>query len=111
MRIKLIQHFVPEEQTGKTHDDTQKIFNEKNLLNRSYPNEEYCNVYHVCESGSDNIRQCPHQLYWDNDQQKCDWSNNVRCSGRTLVALSMEQNPFCNEKKDGYYMDQHCKYL
>ncbi|CAF1232884.1 unnamed protein product [Adineta ricciae] len=75
----------------------------------SYPNEEYCNVYHVCESGSDSIRQCPNQLFWDNEQQKCEWSNKVHCSGRTLVALSMESNLFCMEKSDGYYIDpQYC---
>jgi hypothetical protein len=81
------------------------------LKNRSYPHEEYCNVYHICESGSSNIRQCPHQLFWDNDQQKCDWSDKVHCSGRTLVALSMEQNSFCMEKSDGFYIDSRCKFL
>ncbi|CAF1394917.1 unnamed protein product, partial [Didymodactylos carnosus] len=75
----------------------------------SYPHEEFCNVYHVCESGSDNMRQCPHQLFWDNEQQKCEWSNNVRCTGRTLVALSMETSLFCIEKSDGFYIDAvHC---
>jgi hypothetical protein len=59
----------------------------------------------MCESGSDNMRQCPHQLFWDNEQQKCEWSNNVHCSGRTLVALSMESSVFCMEKKDGFYSD------
>ena len=80
-------------------------------MNRSYPNEEYCNVYHVCESGSDSIRQCPNQLFWDNEQQKCEWSNKVHCSGRTLVALSMESNLFCMEKSDGYYIDPQCKLV
>jgi hypothetical protein len=77
--------------------------------NRSYPHEEYCNVYHVCESGADNMRQCPHQLFWDNEQQKCEWSNNVRCTGRTLVAISMESSLFCMEKTDGFYIDPFCK--
>jgi hypothetical protein len=76
---------------------------------RSYPHEEYCNVYHVCESGADNMRQCPHQLFWDNVQQKCEWSDKVRCTGRTLVALSMEASLFCMEKIDGFYIDPLCK--
>lgn len=54
------------------------------------------------------MRQCPHQLFWDNEQQKCEWSNNVRCSGRTLVALSMESSLFCMEKTDGFYIDPIC---
>ena len=76
---------------------------------RSYPHEEYCNVYHACESASDNMRQCPHQLFWDNEQQKCDWSDKVHCSKRTLVALSMETNTFCLERSDGFFIDPHCK--
>jgi hypothetical protein len=55
------------------------------------------------------MRQCPNQLFWDNEQQKCEWSDKVRCSGRTLVALSMEPNLFCTEKTDGFYIDPHCK--
>ena len=57
------------------------------------------------------MRQCPHQLFWDNEQQKCEWSNNVRCSGRTLVALSMESSLFCMEKNDGFYSDPYCKLI
>ena len=78
---------------------------------RVYPSEEYCNVYHVCESGTDQIRQCPHQLYWDQEQKKCDWSNKVRCTGRTLVALSMESTQFCAEKSDGFHIDPHRKTM
>ncbi|CAF2188762.1 unnamed protein product [Rotaria magnacalcarata] len=75
----------------------------------SYPNGEYCNVYHVCESGTDSMRQCPHQLFWDNEQKKCEWSDKVHCSGRTLVALSMKSSLFCMEKSNGVYMDpQYC---
>ncbi|CAF0743978.1 unnamed protein product [Rotaria sordida] len=73
----------------------------------SYPHEEYCNVYHACESGTDNMRQCPNQLFWDNEQQKCEWSDKVHCSGRTLVALSMKSSLFCMEKINGFYMDPH----
>ena len=51
-----------------------------------------------------------HQLFWDNEQQKCEWSNKVHCSGRTLVALSMESNLFCMEKLDGFYIDPLCKF-
>jgi len=57
------------------------------------------------------MRQCPHQLFWNNEQQKCDWSNKIQCSGRTLVALSMEPNLFCMEKPEGFYIDPHCKYF
>ncbi|CAF1239888.1 unnamed protein product [Adineta steineri] len=71
----------------------------------SYSHEEYCNVYHVCESGADNMRQCPNQLFWDNNQQKCEWSDKVHCSGRTLVAISMESSAFCMEKTEGFYID------
>lgn len=78
-------------------------------VNRTYPHEEYCNVYHVCESGTDSMRQCPHQLFWDNEQQKCEWSDKVHCSGRTLVALSMKSSLFCMEKAAGVYIDPHCK--
>jgi hypothetical protein len=78
-------------------------------VSRSYPHDEFCNVYHVCESGADNMRQCPHQLFWDHEQQKCEWSNNVRCTGRTLVALSVESSLFCMEKSDGIYIDPICK--
>jgi peptide methionine sulfoxide reductase MsrB len=56
------------------------------------------------------MRQCPHQLFWDNEQQKCEWSDKVRCSGRTLVALSLEANAFCTEKPEGFYIDPNCKF-
>lgn len=70
-----------------------------------YAHEEYCNVYHVCESGTDNIRQCPNQLFWDSELKKCDWSGNVECSGRTLVTLSTDTTLFCMERKDDIYGD------
>lgn len=52
-----------------------------------YAHEEYCNVYHVCESGTDNIRQCPNQLFWDYKTKRCDWSGNVECTGNTLSQI------------------------
>ena len=55
------------------------------------------------------MRQCPHQLFWDNEQKKRDWSNQVVCSKRTLVALAMESNLFCMEKSDGFYIDPERK--
>lgn len=70
-----------------------------------YAHEEYCNVYHVCESGTDNIRQCPNQLFWDFKTRKCDWSGNVECTGRTLVTLSTDTTLFCMERRDGVYDD------
>jgi hypothetical protein len=56
------------------------------------------------------MRQCPHQLFWDHEQQKCEWSDKVRCTGRTLVAISMESSLFCMEKTDGFYIDPLCKF-
>ena len=70
-----------------------------------YAHEEYCNVYHVCESGTDNIRQCPNQLFWDPKTKRCDWSGNVECTGRTLVTLSTDATLFCMERLDGVYGD------
>lgn len=70
-----------------------------------YAHEEYCNVYHVCESGTDNIRQCPNQLFWDFKTKRCDWSGNVECTGRTLVTLSTDATLFCMERLDGVYGD------
>ena len=71
----------------------------------TFAHEEYCNVYHVCESGSDNIVQCPNQLYWDPSTNRCDWSNKVECSGRAMVTLSTEASLFCIERQDGVYKD------
>lgn len=71
----------------------------------TYPHEEYCNVYHICESGSDNIGQCPNQLYWDSANKRCDWSSNVKCNGRTMVSLNVEASLFCIEREDGVYGD------
>ena len=70
-----------------------------------YAHEEYCNVYHVCESGTDNIRQCPNQLFWDFKTKRCDWSGNVECTGRTLITLSTDTTLFCMERRDGVYGD------
>lgn len=70
-----------------------------------YAHEEYCNVYHVCESGTDNIRQCPNQLFWDYRTKRCDWSGNVECTGRTLITLSTDTTLFCMERRDGVYGD------
>jgi hypothetical protein len=70
-----------------------------------YAHEEYCNVYHVCESGTDNIRQCPNQLFWDYKTKRCDWSGNVECTGRTLITLSTDTTLFCMERRDGVYGD------
>ncbi len=70
-----------------------------------YSHQEYCNVFHVCESGVDNIRQCPNQLFWDVTNNRCEWPSKVECTGRTLVTLSTEATLFCLERKDGVYGD------
>jgi hypothetical protein len=70
-----------------------------------YAHQEYCNVYHVCESGTDNVRQCPNQLFWDYRTKRCDWSGNVECTGRTLITLSTDTTLFCMERRDGVYGD------
>jgi hypothetical protein len=87
---------------------SEKHYNTTFCIGKSdgpYAHEEYCNVYHVCESGSDNIRQCPNQLFWDPSTKRCDWSGNVECTGRTLVTLSTDTTLFCMERKDGVYGD------
>lgn len=87
---------------------SEKHYNSTFCINKSdgpYAHDEYCNVYHVCESGTDNIRQCPNQLFWDSQNKRCDWSGKVECTGRTLVTLSTDTTLFCMERKDGVYGD------
>ena len=87
---------------------SEKHYNSTFCIGKSdgpYAHEEYCNVYHVCESGTDNIRQCPNQLFWDFKTKRCDWSGNVECTGRTLITLSTDTTLFCMERRDGVYGD------
>ncbi len=87
---------------------SEKHYNSTFCIGKSdgpYAHEEYCNVYHVCESGTDNIRQCPNQLFWDYKAKRCDWSGNVECTGRTLITLSTDTTLFCMERRDGVYGD------
>jgi hypothetical protein len=87
---------------------SEKQYNSTFCVGKSdgtFPHEEYCNVYHICESGTENIGKCPNQLFWDPSKKRCDWSSNVECKGRTMVSLSIDTSLFCIERDDGVYGD------
>lgn len=46
-----------------------------------YKHADYCNVFHHCVGGIDNVIRCDGELQWNDNQKKCDWESVVKCSG------------------------------
>ena len=60
---------------GQTSFCTDKFDNK-------YKDPEYCNVFHHCNGGIDNVVRCDGELMWNEYDGKCDWESKVKCTGK-----------------------------
>jgi hypothetical protein len=42
-----------------------------------YVDAIYCNVFHHCVGGIDNVVRCDEELQWNDKDKKCDWESKV----------------------------------
>lgn len=42
-----------------------------------YADSVYCNVFHHCVGGIDNVVRCDEELQWNDKDKKCDWEGKV----------------------------------
>lgn len=47
-----------------------------------YADAIYCNVFHHCVGGIDNVVRCEEELQWNDDTKECAWERDVKCIGK-----------------------------
>jgi hypothetical protein len=68
-----------------------------------YASETYCNVFHHCSGGTDNLVRCTGELQWDDRKKECGWESTVRCGlpKKMLPNENKFNSTFCTGKADG----------
>jgi hypothetical protein len=60
-------------------------------IDGKYKHLEYCNVFHHCVGGIDNVVRCDGELQWNDKIKQCDWESVVKCAGKNFY-LSFNEN-------------------
>ncbi|XP_050540568.1 probable chitinase 10 isoform X2 [Daktulosphaira vitifoliae] len=68
-------------------DDAKILMSNKNQnceepLLKSHPDD--CNKYLICQFGEIHVQSCPDTLYFNKENQLCDWPSSVNCTMNTL---------------------------
>lgn len=59
---------------------------------------EYCNKFYVCQGGRPVSLACPANLFYNPENEQCDWPFNVNCGGRfTVNSVRVETNPLSSD--------------
>ena len=90
--------------TGKTMPVVQgKTSFCTNRQDGRYSSETYCNVFHHCIGGTDNIVRCTGELQWDDRKKECGWESSVHCGPpkKMLPNENKFNSTFCTGKTDG----------
>ncbi|XP_031563083.1 uncharacterized protein LOC116298694 [Actinia tenebrosa] len=73
--------------------------------NGNYPSPKTCQGYIACSNFFTYHMPCPADLYWNDEEKRCDWSQhaNPGCHGMTKSVAFTPPRNFCTGKVDGDY--------
>ncbi|CAK1542246.1 unnamed protein product [Leptosia nina] len=50
---------------------------------------EDCDKFYQCTNGEKVERHCPENLYFNEEEDICDWPKNVNCAGRNIPVVPL----------------------
>ena len=68
-----------------------------------YASDTYCNVFHHCIGGVNNVVRCTGELQWDDKRKECGWESSVHCGPpKKMLPNDVKSNiTVCSGKPDG----------
>ncbi|KAK6618323.1 hypothetical protein RUM44_002775 [Polyplax serrata] len=74
-----------------------------------YPVPGFCNLFNICVNDHLVTQTCAHGLHWNQQQQICDWSDNVPCKsninkfGNDIDTVDIDLNLLSQPCQEGMY--------